>query len=126
MWSIAVTENTVKISKKCADELFACQSYGGEIWYGREAVTYQGKLCFNEDHMEHMDFLSHNEKIRAILKKHKVKGDICFGSLEGDNAGSFWGYRFDGRGGMQELVGQLKYEPVKPAKPKAKKRRARR
>ncbi len=110
-WSIAETINTVEISEECAKELFKDQerSETGEIWYELEEVTNEGKLTFNSDHMEHMDFLQDNT-FTDILRKHKVNGDICFGSLEGDNSGSFWGYRFNGEGGMVELVGRVIYE----------------
>jgi len=110
MWSIHETVNTVEISKECAKELFEAQAYENEIWSDAGDVAYKGKLCFNEDHYEHMDFIGNNEPMVEILKKHKVNGDICFGSLEGDNAGRFWGYRFDGKGGMVELKGVVMYE----------------
>lgn len=109
-WSIGETVNTVKISNECAKELFEAQGENGEIWYNLEDVTYKGRVTFNSDHSEWMDWLAHNEELVEVLKKHKVRGDICFGSLEGDNAGSFWGYRFDGKGGMVELTGRVVYE----------------
>ncbi|MBI4991629.1 MAG: hypothetical protein HZB99_00210 [Candidatus Harrisonbacteria bacterium] len=113
MWTIAETLNTVKISAKCARELFEAQEDGEEIWYSLENVTYKGKLTFNPDHNEHMDFLRRDDKYVSILRRHKVKGDICFGSLDGDNAGEFWGYRFDGKGGMKRLTGRLEYREKK-------------
>lgn len=106
-WSIGELVNTVTISKKCARELFAVRKNYG-TWYSLEDVTYDGKLNFNGDHMEHMDYLW-NEDIQAVLLKYKVRGDVCFGSLEGDNAGSFWGYRFDGKGGMSTLEGKVEW-----------------
>lgn len=112
MWSIGKVVNTVEISEDCAKDLFAAQGDERYIWSSLEEVTYQGKLSFNPDHMEHMDFLGCDEDraMVEILKKHKVKGDICFGSLEGDNRGRFWGYRFDGKGGMKKLVGHLEFK----------------
>lgn len=110
-WSIGLVENTVEISSKCAKELFKAQEKSGAgIWHSLEEVTYKGKVTFNPDHMEWMDWLGNNEDLVEILKKNKVKGDICFGSLEGDNDGEFWGYRFDGKGGMIELKGQVVYK----------------
>ena len=108
-WSIGETVNTVHISKKCAEELFGAQNED-EIWYSPKDVAPNGTVTFNSDHQEHMDWLSSGDKLVAILKKHKVKGDICFGSLEGDNDGQFWGYRFDGKGGMKFLAGRVVYE----------------
>jgi hypothetical protein len=110
-WSIGLVTNTVKISSKCAKELFKAQKEdGSEIWYSPEEVTNKGKVTFNEDHMEWMDWLANNDKLVEILKKYKVEGDICFGSLEGDNDGEFWGYRFDGKGGMVKLKGEVVYK----------------
>lgn len=109
-WSISELENTVKITPKVAKELFKLQEdlAVDELWSDVDDVTYDGFLTFNGDHMEHMDFLW-DENVQAVLRKNKVKGDICFGSLEGDNSGSFWGYRFDGKGGMKELEGTLNW-----------------
>lgn len=110
-WSIGETVNTVRISPACAKELFkADDDANSDIWDLFENVTCRGKLTFNSDHQEWMDYLGSHEKLVEILKKHKVAGDICFGSLEGDNAGEFWGYRFDGKGGMVKLTGQIVYE----------------
>ena len=115
-WSISEMKNEVKISKACADELFEAQGgENGEIWYNRNEVLSNGFLTFNIDHMEHMDWLGTNDKLVAILKKHKVRGDICFGSLEGDNQGEFWGYRFDGAGGMKTLTGGTAFEEHVPS-----------
>jgi len=107
MWSIAEMKNAVEVDKKCAKELFKLNPL--DIWRDIDEVTYNGKLYFNPDHHEHMDFLSTSDRVIKILKKHKVKGDIWFGSLEGDNSGEFWGYRFDGKGGMKKLTGELKF-----------------
>lgn len=113
-WSIGEMVNTVKISPQCAKELFKVQGgKDGKIWYSLEGVTDKDKLTFNPDHMEWMDWLACHEELVEILKQYKVKGDICFGSLEGDNAGQFWGYRFDGNGGMVELVGRVIFEEKK-------------
>lgn len=111
-WSIENLVNEVKISPQCAKELFGAQEYEQEIWYELKDVTYKGKLTFNPDHLEHMDYV-HLPHIQEALLKHKVKGDICFGSLEGDNAGEFWGYRFDGKGGVQSLKGTLQWHVKK-------------
>jgi hypothetical protein len=107
-WSISLLVNTVNVPEECAKELFESQDYEGERWYELEDVLDDGKLAFNSDHMEHMDYVG-EEAIQDILRKYNVAGDICFGSLDGDNAGSFWGYRFDGSGGMIPLEGRLQW-----------------
>ena len=113
-WSIENIVNTVEISRECARDVYNAEShkFEGKIYNDTfsdvDYVTYEGKLAFNPDHQEHKDYVSH-EKVQKALKKHKVQGDICFGSLEGDDAGSFWGYRFDGNGGMKMLEGKLEW-----------------
>lgn len=105
MWSIAEIDNTVEISNKCAKELLKIDPECR--WNNRlDRLVMDGKLYFNPDDYEGMDFV-YDEDVQKVLKKHKVKGDITFGSLDGDNFGSFWGYRFDGKGGMVELRGEL-------------------
>ncbi|HYD02897.1 MAG TPA: hypothetical protein VEC16_01215 [Alphaproteobacteria bacterium] len=113
-WSISDLVNNVKISDKCAKELYnTSKKNNSNLWDDPEYVTYDGKLAFNEDHQEHMDYIRNEKFVRDVLKKNKVKGDICFGSVEGDNKGSFWGYRFDGKGGMQTLGGKLEWYVTK-------------
>jgi hypothetical protein len=109
-WSIAEIVNSVEIPIDCAKELYDGQSYKGDIWDDLDGVTCDGKLYFNPDHMEWMDYVNTNtEWMVPILNKYNVKGDICFGSLEGDNEGTFWGYRFDGNGNMSPLTGKLEW-----------------
>jgi NAD-dependent DNA ligase len=122
-WNIGTLDNTVKISAKCAKDLFETQKKRDVgIWYALSDVVYEGHVTFNSDHAEWMDWLGHEEVLVQVLLRHKVKGDICFGSMEGDNAGSFWGYRFDGEGGMTKLEGMVAWTPkgksitAKPAK----------
>lgn len=101
-------KNTVKINSGAALDLYNC---GG--------IIYNGKLVFNPDHMEHMDYVC-QPKVLAVLKKHKVRGDICFSSNEGDNKGQKWGYHFDGEGGMTKLKWvKRKWEKVTSKKAKS-------
>lgn len=104
-WSIECLVNTVQVTMDCAEELFQVGEPEG-YFYSIDDVSHNGKLSFNPDHMEHMDFIG-DEEIQKVLKHHKVQGDIRFGSLEGDNRGKFWGYRFDGLGHMVPLEGEL-------------------
>lgn len=115
MWSIECLVNTVNIPNECKHNLFdEAQDYKEELWDEVNNVTDEnGQLYFNLDHMEHMDYLGSHDKVIKVLKRYNVEGDICFGSLEGDNAGSFWGYRFDGKGGMKYLTGRLVWEEKK-------------
>lgn len=120
-WSIGLIVNTVKVSTKVAKELFKAQAYDGEdegdVWHSEDSVLDdEGHLYFDYDHMEHMDWLGVGDNLVDILKKNKVAGDVCFGSLEGDNDGSFWGYRFDGKGGMVQLEGKLVWTEEAPKK----------
>ncbi|MBI2064697.1 MAG: hypothetical protein HYT62_01445 [Candidatus Yanofskybacteria bacterium] len=114
MWTIHCLVNTVYIPNECGHDLFnLAQDYEGEFWNKVDDVTEDGLLNFNPYHMEYMDYLRDNTEAIRILKAYNVKGDIRFGSLEGDNAGSFWGYHFDGRGGMKHLKGNLVWEENK-------------
>lgn len=115
MWSIALLKNTLKVPPAARQELFqASEASGSEIWYTEKAVTdSKGIIQFNYDHMEHMDFLW-NEEFQNILKAHCAKGSVRFGSLEGDNKGKFWGYYFDGKGGMRETYGSLTWHRRHP------------
>lgn len=125
-WSIGLIDNEPKITKACAKDLYAAQEHSdyGEFWYDEDDVAYNGKLHFNPDHMEWMSAPMNDPVIIHVLKKHKVKGKITFGSLEGDNDGSFWGVEFDGKGGAFDLTGKVVWEkggPSESAEPKPKK-----
>lgn len=114
-WRIALVKNEPVISKNCALDLFMAQLHlpeeTGDVWNDEDEVTYNGKLAFNSDHREHMDFLHDDDcGLADILCKHKVKGDICFADTEAHTEGRFWGYRFDGNGGMKRLRGRLVWE----------------
>lgn len=107
-WHINLVKNDVRINATIATELKITLVYGYDASVVCRGGTYY--LNFDSDHMEHMDFLSHLS-IQKLLKRHKVKGDVCFASYEGDNKGKSWGYRFDGKGGMVKLVGELVFKP---------------
>jgi len=114
-WSIAVIDNTVKINKEIVKDLIKAQSYDGEILY-EEDVDYffdeeTGTIQFDSDAMEHMDWVGDSD-FHSVLQEHKVKGVIKFGSLDGDNFGEFWGYSFDGQGGMCKIEGRLVWNIV--------------
>lgn len=103
-WYIELLEDTVKVPKAAVKELNAWALDEGLIYAG-DTLVHKGKLVFNSDHMEHMDFVW-QEKFLTIAKKHKFNGDITFTSADGDNAGSNWGYRFK-NGEMKNLIGKV-------------------
>ncbi len=106
-WSIELLENNVKINAECAKEILKLQQQEIDPDLQLSDIYYEEHLLFNSDYAEHMDYLSSNKKYLKILCKHVAQGDICFGSLEGDNAGQFWGYRFDGKGDYKRLEGSI-------------------
>lgn len=109
-WRIGVYSNDLFISDACAADLFELGT-AEELWYSpHEVRDTNGTLGFNEDHMEHMDYLCRSD-IQNVLRKHKVNGTVTFHSTEGDNAGSAWGYRFED-GKLTELVGELVFREV--------------
>jgi hypothetical protein len=112
-WTIHNIDNTVKIVKACAKDLFKVGNAEGAgpctIWYSLDEVSYKGKLSFDPDHREHMDYIWYFE-ILEVLKKHKVNGDITFADLEGGYGSQrFWGYRFL-NGEMTRLTGKVVFE----------------
>lgn len=112
MWSIGLIENTLQVPETAIDDLWEWnEKTCSEVWSYKTSILDEGKLTFNSDHMEHQDFLC-NKKVQDILNKHKVKGRVLWGSLEGDNANTFWGYEFDGKGNMNELIGFLEWQKV--------------
>lgn len=115
MWSISNLDNNFVLNKKQALQLAKNEELISHVLgYSateeeilNELFEVEGnkyKLYFNQDHQEHMDFVAFFKNALANLK---VKGDITFASLEGDNAGEFWGYRFDGEGGVKDLKGEV-------------------
>ena len=128
-WHINLVVNTVKINSVVALDLYNCGADASFSWEEEcnfpmlEGIIDDGKLVFNPDHMEHMDYVWQPE-VQAVLKKHKVEGDICFSSNDGDNRGQFWGYRFfvdkDGVGQVVELKGSIKASAFMGWKPVGK------
>jgi hypothetical protein len=136
-WHINLVENTVKVTKKVAVDIVRgrpdfvdfynyINDEGDIVCKGSEPdlveqVISDGKLIFNSDHLEWMDFLENDQRVVEALKKHKVKGDIIFCSHDGDNKGSAWCHRFDGKGGYELLVSTTKKMTFVSKKPKGKK-----
>jgi hypothetical protein len=102
-WAIhEITNETTPVSAECETDL-------NEFFSDEDMCLVQsGKLYFDPDHMEHMDWLADKE-VQEILVKHNVTGFIGFGDLEGDNAGSFWGYRLE-QGQCREVSGTITWE----------------
>lgn len=110
-WRTHVITNTVVVSNDVAKKLLTCGAEVTTYWEDVDDVVKNDHLVFIEDTMEHMDFLWEKE-IQEVLKNARVEGDICFGRLEGDRAPRFWGYRFDGKGSMVELIGHISFKEV--------------
>lgn len=102
---IHLVRNTVRISKRTEQEL---------NWF-HESTDYDGVVpCLDEDGYLYFyldspasDYVA-NVEVQKFLKKHKVKGDICFVSDDGKKE-TGWGYRFDGKGGMKKLEGKVTF-----------------
>lgn len=112
-WNIQLDTNTVGITPEIAQELYEKTSENN-IWKDAKDVISESRMNFKKEHMEHMDVLCWNSQIVDTLKKHKVKGLICFTSYEGANKGRAWGYDFDGLGNMFRLNGTMKWSRVQP------------
>lgn len=111
-WNIECLKNDLPLSEACVADLtkVAKKCWEGYEGSGEPNICQKGKFYFNPDHFEHQDYLP-SAWLLKILKKHKVNGAICFGSLEGDNAGEFWGYQFDD-GFMSKLEGTMLWSVV--------------
>lgn len=110
-WRVSNIDNTVKINKKIAKKLFDAQEYEQQYWWSVDSVSWDGKtIAFDEDHMEHIDAMMYQKEIMDVLTDAKVKGRITFGSLDGDSFGKFWGWEFDGKGGVEKLKGELSFK----------------
>src|SRR6478609_10917370 len=93
-WSIGCIKNTVEVSNEVATDIFYKLVDELEL-YSVEDILDDGKLYFNNDHMEHMDYVWH---VDDALAKAGCVGEIAFASVEGDNAGDWWKYTFaDGK-----------------------------
>ena len=124
MWRVSNLDNKVKLTKAFKKELkekIINQEISeiGDIHYCDvsdysdkeldESLFDGNNLLFNEDHFEHIDYLSHNKKLIQLMNNHKLKGMISFGSLDGDNFGEFWGYQFS-NGKMKKVKGEIKWK----------------
>ena len=115
-WSIHCVKNTVRIDMEIAEDLLAIADKANRdgLWFSTGDIITSpsgGKLYFNPDDMEGMDYVCYKE-VQDVLMKHKVMGDICFISEEGDNAGRKWGYRFYCDGTMIKLKAVVLWEPA--------------
>lgn len=103
-WYISNIDNTVKVPKKAIADFDKWAVETGVI-YDEETIINDGEFFFNSDHLEHMDYVW-QDGFAELAKKHKLTGLITFGSLDGDNFGEFWGYKFT-KGDMQKLSGKV-------------------
>ncbi len=86
-WHINLVKNELPISEDMARDISTLPEY--------YSITVQdGKLFFNRGHLEHMDYMWH-EDLQGILAEHRANGEVLFSSSDGDNAGQAWGYRFE-------------------------------
>lgn len=112
MTAVHLLSNTVEISDAVAQRLI--EKFGARIPTLSEKdcptpadLLSHGKLLFDPDHEEYLDWLQEVEAVLPVLAEQNVCGDITFGSLEGSYAGKFWGYRFDGHGGFRHITSEL-------------------
>lgn len=115
-WSVGVVENSLELTEASINALIECRSFQylhdtndkDEL---RECGFEENSLYLSEDWYEHIDILASNPEFVTIIEQNGGTGDVCFGSLEGDNSGSFWGYRFkDGK--CIPLHGTIVYQEV--------------
>lgn len=102
-WNIAVLKNTLRMDDHVAEELVAA----AEENYHLIGYSHEYGIEFDEDAMEHMDFL-HESWADKILSHSSANGEVIFYSAEGDDRGTAWGYRYQ-RGRKTALDGELMF-----------------
>jgi hypothetical protein len=104
-WNINCLKNDLPITPEMARELNALEKS-----IGISVDETEGRIYFNMDHMEHMDYMWRSE-VNEILLRHKANGEVCFNSADGDDAGCNWGYRYTD-GVLTRLTGVVHWVPV--------------
>ena len=95
-WRISLVKNTVTVSPECAEAVFQRHNGSSGYWPGADDIrSPDGKLWFNPDWMEWMDYLD-NEGVRNTLCEFRAEGVARFADAEGDQAGQTWEYVFTG------------------------------
>ena len=112
MWTIHLLKNTVKLTDEAKEEI--CKELVPDYFYDESDFDYaieDDLLPFNSDADEHIDHLNFT---KDILVKHKVKGEVIFADFEGRSIDKiedcFWGYRFDGKGSVEDIKVKITFE----------------
>lgn len=87
-WQIGCLQNTLDFNETCTTELNAWAAA-----HGHDMLVYQGYIMWGE--LEHACWFMYEREVIAIFVKHGTRGETLWGSVDGDNAGSFWGWRFE-------------------------------
>lgn len=90
-WRINCIKNTVEISDDLAEKIFEVIKDEGFYYEEPSDVVYKGKLHFDSDHMEWMDFVWH---VDDLMAENGAEGEIAFSDTEGDQRGQWWKYTF--------------------------------
>lgn len=124
-WSIALIKNTLIIpepaQQRVARALMPTLGAENEDEIINHRFATDGRLVFHQDDMEHMDFLTWDDKACEEIAAAGGQGHVLFGSLEGDNKGQFWGAEFkDGvwtrlTATVQDIVWSETPQPSSPA-----------
>lgn len=98
-WRIGCLKNTLTFPPECDSALIAWADANGH-----EQIVYRGELQWGD--LEHACWFMYEEEVIDIFVKHGTRGEVLWGSVDGDNAGSFWGWRFE-EGRCVKLKGTL-------------------
>ena len=114
MWNIHLVKNSVIIPEKkieAISKLIRPIARDHFPYDDDHVIWSDGRLAFDEDSFEHMDWLCRNEKAMEIIALSGVNGMVQFADMEGDNKGSFWGVTFHDKK-YQLLDGHIVYFTV--------------
>lgn len=112
-WKVAVLVNTTLLYQEDVDKIEKLrprlrENYVPSVSLDRfkyqeiDRGTY--RLDFDPDDMEHIDYIP---ELPGGAYAAIRSGRLVFASLEGDNAGTWWGYDFHGPNGMEQISGSL-------------------
>jgi hypothetical protein len=106
-WQISVQTNELVIPKEFRSKFVELAEENDQYISIAEKDSNwskEGNVQFNDDAMEHMDFLW-DDWVTELQKEMKAVGDVVFMSAEGDNSGDIWGYSFKEDGTIKRLKG---------------------
>ena len=87
-WSIGLFHNGLRIPNEETQQLLQDLAEENDHYID---ISSTGHILFDYDAAEHMDFMNQSW-FEEFAKTHGLSGTVIWGSVEGDDAGTIWGY----------------------------------